>query len=62
MKKILFLKGKSQYDSLLNKIEYYLSHEKRMEIAQNGYRKVMIYHTFEHRIEQIMDTIHYNMT
>lgn len=43
-------------EDLMNKIEYYLSHEKeRIEIAQNGYQKVMTYHTFEKRIVYILE-------
>lgn len=47
------------YDSipdLLNKIDYYLSHdEERTLIAQNGYNKIKEYHTYDIRIQQIMD-------
>lgn len=42
---------------LLEKIEYYLSHEReRMEIAENGCRKVVSSHTYEHRIREMMET------
>lgn len=38
-------------DDLINKIDYFLSHEKdRVEILQNGYEKVLKYHTYENRI------------
>lgn len=38
-------------EDLLEKIDYYLSHEtRRAEIARNGYEKILRYHTYEHRI------------
>lgn len=38
-------------EDLLQKIEYYLSHEKeRLEIIQNCYEKILLYHTYEKRI------------
>ncbi|MCI7042055.1 MAG: DUF3880 domain-containing protein [Lachnospiraceae bacterium] len=41
----------SDPENLLDKVGYYLSHEKeRREIAQNGYEKVRREHTFEKRI------------
>lgn len=37
--------------NLLDKIEYYLSHEKeRLEICRNGYEKILSHHTYENRI------------
>ena len=37
---------------------YYLSHEEeRRQIAQNGYQKVCGYHTFEQRVQVMMDTV-----
>lgn len=43
-------------EDLLNKIEYYLSHEKeRKEIAQNGFRKVNAFHTYEQRVDTILE-------
>lgn len=45
-------------DDMMNKIEYYLSHEKeRKEIARNGYEKTLVQHTFVHRAETMMKTI-----
>lgn len=42
----------------INKIEYYLSHEKeRREIAQNALEKITLYHTYPTRIEQILELI-----
>lgn len=38
-------------DDMMNRIEYYLSHEKeRQEICQNGYYKILLDHTYEKRI------------
>lgn len=38
-------------EDLLGKVEYYLSHEReRMDIAQNGYQKILQNHTYEKRI------------
>ncbi|MBE5871426.1 MAG: hypothetical protein E7294_09225 [Lachnospiraceae bacterium] len=40
------------YEDLLEKTEYYLSHEKeRLEIAENGYRKICENHTYDNRID-----------
>lgn len=40
------------YEDLMNKVDYYLTHEKeREEIAENGYRKVLQFHSYESRIE-----------
>ncbi len=45
-------------EDLLSKIDYYLSHEKeRAEIAENGYRTTLNNHTYEHRIEAIIETL-----
>lgn len=42
-------------EDLLNKIEYYLSHEKeRKEIAQNGWKKVCEEHTYKQRIQEML--------
>lgn len=42
------------YDDLIYKTAYYLEHEEeRREIAENGRRKVMEYHLYEHRLEEI---------
>lgn len=44
---------------LLKKTDYYLSHSKeRMEIAENGHHKVLLYHTYKHRILYMMNTAH----
>lgn len=41
---------------LLDKIDYYLSHEKeREEIAANGYRKLTKAHTYRHRIRAMLE-------
>ena len=43
-------------EDLLNKIEYYLSHDKeRQNIAENGYRKVAEAHTYLHRAKTMLD-------
>ena len=47
------------YDSipdLLAKIDYYLNHEdERMAIAKNGYEKVKKYHTYDMRLNEILE-------
>lgn len=43
-------------DDLIGKCEYYLGHEKdRREIAHNGLVKVQKYHTYDTRIEQMLE-------
>ncbi|MDC7293592.1 DUF3880 domain-containing protein [Butyrivibrio sp. DSM 10294] len=43
---------------ILNKIEYYLSHEdERKAIAKNGHDKVQKEHTFDVRVKQIIDLV-----
>lgn len=43
-------------DDLMGKCEYYLCHEKdRREIAHNGLVKVQQYHTYDKRMEQILE-------
>lgn len=42
-------------DDLLAKIDYYLEHDKeRAEIAENGFQKTAAYHTYQHRIQEII--------
>jgi spore maturation protein CgeB len=42
-------------EDLLQKIDYYLTHEKeREEIAQNGHDKVAAHHTFRHRVREML--------
>lgn len=41
----------TDYEDLLAKVDYYLTHdEERERVARNGYEKVKLYHTYEHRI------------
>ncbi|MCX8065909.1 MAG: glycosyltransferase [Candidatus Hydrogenedentes bacterium] len=48
-------------DELLDKIKYYLENEdEREKIAQQGKEKVLKYHTYHHRVEQIVKTIEEN--
>ena len=43
-------------DELLDKTNYYLSHEEiRTKIAQNGYQKVKQFHTYDIRISQMIE-------
>lgn len=43
---------------LLDKINYYLPHEdERMEIAANGQKKVLEYHTYDIRVKQMLDMV-----
>lgn len=45
-------------EDLLKKVEYYLSHDKeRMEIAQNGYRKMRENHTMQSRAEEMLRVV-----
>ena len=45
----------SDHEDLLNKIEYYLSHDKeRKEIAQNGHQKVKENHSFEKCFQEML--------
>ncbi|HEX9860074.1 MAG TPA: glycosyltransferase [Nitrospirota bacterium] len=42
-------------DELKEKLSYYLSHDaEREEIAENGYRRTMMCHTYERRVEDIL--------
>ena len=45
-------------DDMMRKAEYYLDHEdERKTIAQNGLKKIVQYHTYEHRIDVILKTV-----
>ncbi|MDD7402622.1 MAG: DUF3880 domain-containing protein [Butyribacter sp.] len=45
-------------DDMLDKIEYYLGHEKeRCEIAQNGCNKVRSEHTYEKRLQEMLSIV-----
>ncbi len=49
------------YDDLLEKVDYYLSHEEeRQEVARNGYEKVKQYHTYKNRLDTIIETMGIN--
>ena len=48
----------TDYGDMEKKVEYYLTHEKeRKEIAENGYRKVREAHTYQCRVDTIMEII-----
>lgn len=48
----------SSYEELMEKTEYYLSHEKeREEIARNGYEKIKQFHSYKNRLDTILDVI-----
>lgn len=48
-------------EDMLNKIEYYLSHEKeRQEIAANGLKRTLENHTYEHRLRDILNVLSIN--
>lgn len=50
-KDLVIFEGK---EDLLQKADYYLSHEKqRREIAENGYQKVKKYHSYTERIQEM---------
>ena len=43
-------------DDLLSKTEYYLKHDNdRLEIANNGYKKLVKYHNYPERIMQMLE-------
>lgn len=45
-------------DDLLNKIDYYLTHEKeRKEISENGFQKTKNFHTYEKRIQEMISCL-----
>ncbi len=45
-------------DELLEKVSYYLSHEKeRLRIAMNGYQKVRDQFSYTHQLEYILQTV-----
>jgi len=45
-------------EDLREKVAYYLEHEdERMRIAENGYRKVKMYHTYINRIDEMLHII-----
>ncbi len=45
-------------NDLLQKIDYYLTHEsEREEIALGGYKEVLEKHTYEHRVKQLLGII-----
>lgn len=46
------------YEDLFDKVKYYTEHEaERKRIAMNGYEKVKEYHTYDKRVEQILEII-----
>lgn len=46
-------------EELLQLVEYYLSHEEeRKEIARNGQRKVLMYHTLHKRFHRVMEIVY----
>ncbi len=48
----------SSKEDMLDKIEYYLSHEnERREIAENGFRRTMQDHTYENRIKEMINEV-----
>lgn len=49
----------TDYDDLMGKAEYYLTHEKeRREIAENGYRKVKEKYTYKNRMDSMLEIIY----
>ena len=50
------LEAYTSLDDLMGKCEYYLSHDKeRREIAHNGFEKVKKYHTYDIRLNQMLE-------
>lgn len=60
----LFVPGKEivlfhNEEELLQLVDYYLQHEdEREEIARNGQRKVMAYHSFHVKLDKIIETVY----
>lgn len=45
-------------DDAVKKVQYYLTHDsEREQIATNGFMKIKEYHTFEHRVKEILNTL-----
>lgn len=43
---------------MLNKIDYYLTHDdERQQIALNGYRKVKKFHSYEAKLQKILEYV-----
>ena len=48
----------NSYDDMVEKAKYYIEHdEEREKIAEAGYNEVINKHTYQHRIDKIMETI-----
>ena len=48
----------SSIEELRHLFIYYLEHtDEAMAIAENGYRKALQFHTYDHRVKEIMDVI-----
>lgn len=48
----------SDYDDLMDKVDYYLKHEdERKQIAANGHAKMKKYHTLKERIKEIVEVV-----
>ena len=45
---------------LLSKVNYYLNNDQeRIRISNNGYKRLLKEHTYQHRVKEILRTIHY---
>ena len=54
----IFTFDRATCDDLINKCRYYLEHEnERMEIAANGHEKIKAHHTYEMRLNEILNMI-----
>ncbi len=52
----------TDYEDLLEKVDYYLQHDaERRSIALNGYEKVQREHTFEKRVESMLEVVRGNV-
>lgn len=48
----------ADYEDMMNKAEYYLTHEKeRQEVAENGKRKIIEKHTYRQRVDTILEIL-----
>ena len=43
---------------LISKVDYFLTHEKeRVQITENGKRKIAMMHTYDNRIKEILEIV-----
>ena len=53
---IVLFKNKND---LLSKINYYLNNDQeRLRICNNGFKRLVKEHTYEHRVKKLLNTMH----